>query len=82
MVIQHVVVTQYLQPVLEVLVIETVTISPNMTLNGTYFGAGNMTYNATLLNGTGNGTTSLRNFTLPDSVTNYTFPIGATGTAV
>ncbi|KAK5131988.1 hypothetical protein LTR08_000408 [Meristemomyces frigidus] len=80
LVLQHVVVTQYIQPVTEVLVIETFTMLPNMTLNATYPSAGNTTYNATSPNGIGNATASMRNFTLPASLDHL--PSRAAGTAV
>ncbi|KAK5115854.1 hypothetical protein LTR85_009448 [Meristemomyces frigidus] len=81
--IQQEIVTHYIRPVTEVLIIETFTILPNMTYNGTH-GSSNMTYNATLINGTfGNATASRRNFTLPASLDTvaHRLPTGTAGTA-
>lgn len=61
--LQHEIVTQFVRPVTEILVIETITILPNMTYAG---GMGNMTYNSTAT-GTGNPN-DLRNHTLPASL--------------
>ncbi|KAK4546288.1 hypothetical protein LTR36_001965 [Oleoguttula mirabilis] len=91
------IVTHYVRPVTEVLIIETFTILPNMTYsaphgsnnmttyNGTFGGGSNTTYNATSINSAfGTGTAPRRNFTLPATLDTaaHHLPTGTAGTAV
>lgn len=94
MAIQQEVVTHYIRPVTEVLIIDTFTILPNMTYNGTHgssnstvngtFGGGNMTYNATSIKTFGNATAAGRVFTFPASLDPmaHHLPTGTSGTVV
>jgi len=62
---QQEIITQYIQPVTEILVVHTVTISPNTTYNGT--NATTLT-NGTLINVTASSTDLHHNYTLQASL--------------